>query len=114
MLLRSLLAFSVLCSAAGLAPVLADEPMNSKQILQLAPGTFRAVVKGRWELVVTLARDGTVVGKAQGLIDRGRWTVRGDELCIVMPTWTRGRVECSAVVAESGWYRGRNVAFRPL
>ncbi len=32
----------------------------------------------------------------------------------MMPTWTLGRIECSKVVADSGWYRGRNVAFRPL
>lgn len=100
--------------AAAIGPAAADEAMTSKQILRLAPGTFHAVVKGRWELEVTLTRDGVVVGKAQGLVDKGRWTVRGDQLCIVMPTWTRGRVECSAVVADSGWYRGRNVSFRPL
>ncbi len=65
-------------------------------------------------MTVTLTRDGTAVGNARGVEDRGRWTVRGNQLCIMMPTWTLGRIECSKVVADSGWYRGRNVAFRPL
>jgi hypothetical protein len=88
--------------------------MSAKQILKLAPGTFHAVVKGKYQLTVTLGRDGTAVGKAQGLVDKGRWTVRDNQLCIVMPTWTRGRVECSAVVADNGWYHSRSVSFRRL
>lgn len=114
MLSRLGLALGILLGVACASPAMADEAMSSQQILRLAPGTFHAVVKGRWQLVVTLTSDGVVVGKAQGLVDKGRWTVRGDQLCIVMPTWTRGRVECSAVVADSGWYRGRNVSFKPL
>ena len=93
---------------------LADEAMTPQQIMSLTPGTFNAVVKGKWQVVVTLTRDGTITGKAGKLTDQGRWTLRGDQLCIVMPTFTRGRVECSEVVADSGWYRGRNVAFQPL
>ncbi|HRX37560.1 MAG TPA: hypothetical protein P5337_14305 [Aestuariivirga sp.] len=92
----------------------AGDALSNQEILRLAPGTFQALVKGKYAVTVTLARDGSAVGRAQGLEDRGRWTVRGDELCIVLPTWTRGRVECSAVVADNGWYRGRNVAFRKL
>ena len=112
MLKQSICAVAFL--AAGLSPVLADEPMTAQQILRLAPGTFQAVVKGKYQLTVTLTRDGSAVGSAKGWIDKGRWTVRDNQLCIVMPTWTRGRVECSAVVADNGWYRGRNVSFRKL
>lgn len=99
---------------AGLSPAYAEEAMTARQILKLTPGTFQAVVKGKYQLTVTLDRDGTAVGTAQGLVDKGRWTVRGDQLCIVLPAWTRGRVECSAVVAENGWYHGRSVSFRKL
>ncbi len=92
----------------------AGDPMTAQDIIRLTPGTFHAVVKGKYELTVTLTRDGAAIGTAQGLEDRGRWTVRGDQLCIVMPAWTRGKVECSDVVAEGGWYRGRSVSFRKL
>jgi hypothetical protein len=92
----------------------AGDALTTQEILRLAPGTFQAVVKGRYQVTVTLTRDGTAVGRVPGLEDRGRWTVREDQLCIVLPTWTRGRVECSAVIADNGWYRGRSVAFRKL
>ncbi len=114
MLARAVCSLGLLLSASIGNAAFADTPMTAQEIIKLAPGTFRAVVKGKYELTVVLTRDGTAVGKAQGLEDRGRWTVRNDELCIVLPTWTRGRVECSAVVADNGWYRGRSVSFRKL
>lgn len=115
MLARFALGAAVIAAPIAVStPGRADEPMSAQQILRLAPGTFTAVVKGKWQLVVTLTRDGVITGKAGKLVDEGRWTVRGDQLCIVMPTFTRGRVECSEVIADSGWYRGRNVAFQPL
>ena len=107
----------VLAAAAIVAPVSlahADEPLSGQEILRLFPGTFQALVKGKYEITVTLKRDGAIVGQVSGLEDHGRWTVRGTELCIVMPAMTRGRVECSAVIADNGWYRGRSVAFRKL
>lgn len=114
MLARAICSLGLFVSAMSGNAALADAPMTSQEIIRLAPGTFHAVVKGKYELTVTLTRDGTAVGKAQGLEDRGRWTVRNGELCIVLPTWTRGRVECSTVVADNGWYRGRSVSFRKL
>lgn len=92
----------------------ADEPLNDQQLLHLFPGTFQALVRGKFEVTVTVTRDGVIVGQASGLQDQGRWTLRGNQLCIVMPAMTRGRVECSAVIAENGWYKGRSVAFRKL
>lgn len=92
----------------------ADELLTEQQILRLFPGTFHAVIKGKYQATVTVQRGGAIAGEMAGLQDQGRWTVRGDQLCIVMPSMTRGRVECSEVVADGGWYRGRNVAFRRL
>ena len=105
---------ALIAAASTASMARADEPMTAQQILRLAPGTFQAVVKGKYEVTVTLTRDGAAVGRVPGIEDRGRWTVRGNQLCIVMPVWTRGRVECSAVVADNGWYRGRSVSFRKL
>lgn len=99
---------------AGAAPAQADVTMSAQEILRLFPGTFQALVKGKYEVTVIIKRDGAIVGQVSGIEDHGRWTVRGTELCIVMPAMTRGRVECSAVVADNGWYRGRSVAFRKL
>ena len=116
MLKRAMCAMSVIGMMLGAfaAPAIADEPMTAQQIKRLAPGTFHAVVKGKFQLIVTLSRDGAIVGKVPGLTDRGRWSVRNNELCITMPNMTRGYQMCSAVVADNGWYRGRNVSFRKL
>jgi len=109
---------AMILAALGLlasAPVAqAEEPLTVREILRLFPGTFRAVVRGKYTLKVTVSRDGVIVGEVPGLQDEGRWTVRGNQLCIVMPAMTRGRVECSVVVADGSWYRGRNVVFQPL
>lgn len=100
MLARFALGFAAFISVSAVC--LAEEPMTSQQILKLAPGTFTAVVKGKWQITVRLTRDGIITGRAGKITDEGRWAVRGDQLCIVMPTFTRGRVECSEVVADSG------------
>lgn len=106
----------LLAAMAFLAPVSVAqaEPLSDQQLLRLFPGTFVALVKGKYEVTVKVMRDGAIVGEASGLQDHGRWTVRDGQLCIVMPAMTRGRVECSAVVADNGWYRGRSVTFRKL
>lgn len=105
----------LLLSAGSLAAdCRAERPLTAQEILRLTPGTFHAIVKGGLAVTVTLTRDGSAVGRLSGHEDRGRWTVRGNEFCIVMPVWTRGRVECSPVVAGDGWFRGRNVVFRKL
>ncbi len=116
MLRRAICAMSVIGALMGTlaTPALADEPMTAQQIRRLAPGTFQAVVKGKFQLIVTLSRDGAIVGKVPGMTDRGRWSVRDNELCITMPNMTRGYLMCSSVVADNGWYRGRNVSFRKL
>ena len=113
---RAMCVASVIGALLGVtaAPTLADEPLTAQQIRRLAPGTFHAVVKGKFQLIVTLSRDGARIGKGSGLTDRGRWSVRDNELCITMPNMTRGFQMCSAVVADNGWYKGRNVSFRKL
>lgn len=107
------LAASLFC-VAPVSAVHADEVMTDQQLLRLFPGTFQAVVRGKYEVTVVVKRDGAIVGVISGLEDHGRWTVQDGKLCIVLPNLTRGRVECSPVVAEGGWYRGRSVAFRKL
>ena len=112
MLKRAICLAGLIVSIIAPSSAQAGEALTAQEIIRLTPGTFHAVVKGKYRLTVTLARDGTAVGKIPGVEDRGRWTVRDDQLCIVLPTWTRGHVVCSAVVADNGWYRGRSVAFR--
>jgi hypothetical protein len=46
--------------------------------------------------------------------DTGRWTLRGNSLCIAWKTWLGGKTSCSAVVADDGWYRGGSVKFRRI
>ena len=99
--------------AAGTA-ARADDALSDQQLLRLFPGTFEALVKGKYQITVKVARGGAIVGVLSGLEDHGRWTVKDGQLCIVLPRLTRGKVECSEVVADNGWYRGRSVSFRKI
>ena len=114
MLKRSAICLAAVLCFAALSPARAGDPLTDQELLRLFPGTFRAVVKGKFQVKVTLKRDGAILGEVPGLQYKGRWTVQNVELCIVMPNMTRGRVECSSVVAADGWYKGRNVVFQKL
>ena len=113
-MLTRLISAATMLGLATAGSAAAAEPLTEQQIMRLAPGTFHAVVKGKYELTVTLKRDGAIIGTIPGLEDRGRWTVQNNQLCIVLPTWTRGHVVCSAVVADNGWYHSSSVSFRKL
>lgn len=114
MFVRVTVLLAGLLCAYPVATAVADEPLTDQQLLRLFPGTFKAVIRGKYEARVTVKRNGAIAGEMAGLQEQGRWTVQNGELCIVMPNMTRGRVECSAVVAEGSWYKGRNVSFRKL
>lgn len=113
MLRALLLAAASLCLASGLTPAVAGEKLSTAELRQLFPGTFTAVVKG-YTVKIAARAGGTLTGHAMGLTDTGHWSVQGGKLCISMQTWTEGKANCSPVVAEQGWYRGRGVRFQKL
>ncbi len=62
--LRSLVG-AVLFSVCALGSTAAADELTANDIIRLTPGTFHAVVKGKYKVTVTLTRDGTAVGNAR-------------------------------------------------
>ena len=90
----------------------ADATLTHSQLQKLFPGTFTAVVHGAMKLTFTAKGNGTLIGQMPGKQDSGRWSLQDGKLCVMLTTWTKGKSACSAVVADSGWYRGRDIKFR--
>jgi|SRR5688572_24001257 hypothetical protein len=107
-------------AAAGMFLVLssygaaADEVMSHSELRKLFPGSFYAVVHGIVTVQFTAKGNGTLVGLMPGKKDTGRWSLENGKLCIMMSKWTKGKSNCSAVVADNGWYVGKGVKFRKI
>lgn len=107
--------------AAGLVGILAVAPtgsafagetMSSKQIRALFPGNFSAIVNGVIPVRFKAYRSGRLLGTMKGDTDRGRWSVRGGVLCIVLNKWMDGKARCARVTKSGQWYRVASVRFK--
>ena len=94
-------------------PALAGDALSARELAELFPGRFEAVVEN-YQVRFDARTDGTLVGSVLGASDTGRWSVNGGRLCIRLESWMEGRSRCSIVVEESGWYEGSGVRFRKL
>jgi len=106
-----------LCALLGLAlfsPAQAEEKLSGKQLRQLFPGTFQAVVHGIVRLKVAAHGNGKLVGEMTGRKLTGSWRVAGSKLCIGISAGAEDRSECSDVSYADGWYVGNGVRFRPI
>jgi hypothetical protein len=92
----------------------ADEALTHAQLQKLFPGKFTAVVHGSTKVTFTAQGNGILIGEMPGKHDSGRWSLRDGKLCVMLTTWTQGKSACSAVVADSGWYRGQGIKFRKI
>ena len=81
---------------------------------QLFPGRFRAHVKG-YDVRFVATRDGRLKGFYGTFTDEGRWSLRGNRLCIMLKDWLDGKTTCSAVRRARGpWYLARGIRFRRM
>ena len=94
----------------------ADETiiLSQAELGKLFPGSFQAVVNGAVTVKITARGNGTLIGQMTGQEDRGWWSVKSGKLCIVWSTWLNGKISCSQVIADDGWYRGNGVKFRKI
>ena len=106
------LAASLFLALTLATPAGAGEAMTSSQIKSLFPGTFKAVVNGVVTVRLTAYRSGKLKGAIPGDSDRGRWSVRGGVLCIVLNKWMDGKSRCSKVTRSGKWYRVASVKFK--
>src|SRR4051812_29543718 len=94
---------AMMCASSGAQAATA---LTQAELHKLCPGTFTAVVQGACTLTVTAKGNGTLIGAIPGKQDSGQWSLRDGKLCVMPTSWTHGKSASSAVVAESGWYRG--------
>ena len=85
-----------------------------QELRQLFPGQFRARVKG-YDVRFVATRDGRLKGFYGTFTDEGRWSLRGNRLCIMLKDWLDGKTTCSAVRRARGpWYLARGIRFRRM
>ncbi len=114
---RKFAAILVFCAMLG-APFAAalaasDQPLPSWELRQLFPGQFRAHVKG-YDVRFVASRNGRLKGYYGGFTDEGRWSLRGNRLCIMLKDWLDGKTTCSPVRRTRGWYLARGIRFRRM
>ncbi len=94
----------------------AEEPvvLTKAELVRLFPGKFVAVVNRAVSLKISAKGNGVLVGQMAGASDYGRWSLKGDKLCVVWSSWLDGKVSCSNVKEADGWYVGVGVRFRKI
>src|SRR5688572_19236901 len=81
----------------------AGEQLSERELKQLFPGRFQAIVQGALVVSITASRDGSLLGEFMSMSDNGRWSIRSGQLCIRFSKWLNGRTSCAAVVEQAGW-----------
>ena len=94
-----------------LLPAQASEVLQPRELKTLFPGTFHAVIHGQ---VVTFRarRNGSLRARSGESTDTGQWSIRQDELCIMLTSWLGGRTVCGQVIGQGDWYRVEYILFR--
>ena len=77
--------------------------LDSGRIKGLFPGYFEATVQG-YSILFAGYLDGSLRGEAYGRQDRGRWFVRGNDICVSWEQWTKGKTTCGSISQQDGWF----------
>ena len=86
----------------------------------LFPGHYEARVAGGYRLLIAAKEDGTMLGRAFGKEDKGKWVVKDEELCISWRSWTRGKYKCGTITQNGEWFvatntkDGETMQFKPV
>ncbi len=109
-----LLAVALLAPLATTKTSLAAERLvPSAELRKIFPGRFQAHVKG-YDVRFIASRNGQLKGYYGGFSDTGRWSLRGNRLCIMLRDWLDGKTTCSPVRRTRGWYLARGIRFRRM
>ena len=92
----------------------AGMPLGSAQLKNLVPGHYKVTLMGVSNMIVTLKSNGTVLGSANGELDRGLWKLNGNKICIGWNKWLGGSTHCSGLSRESGYYQGSGFTITPI
>ncbi len=105
---------SLLCTTSQAG----EAPLDAQSIKKLIPGQHEARFKS-YKVLFAADRAGRLAGRAHGVIDRGQWYMRGNQLCVVWKQWTEGMPKCGAIWQRGKWFVASNnegvmLTFRPL
>jgi hypothetical protein len=104
-------------AAAGLLgivlmpPAQASDALQPRELKTLFPGTFHAVIHAQ-DVTFVARRNGSLLARSGGSTDAGEWSIRQDELCIMLTSWLGGRTVCGQVIAHGDWYQVSYIVFR--
>ena len=93
---------------------MAGVPLGSAQLKNLAPGRYKVTLMGVSNMTVVLRGNGTILGTANGAIDKGHWNLSGNQICIGWAKWLGGTTRCSGLMREAGYYQGSGFTITPL
>ena len=68
-------------------------------------GVYVAIWKGH-KAKVKIEPNGTLRAVSDNRFDEGRWTVKGNALCVSFKVWTKGRYKCGRVYRNGRWFEG--------
>ncbi len=97
-----------------------DLSLEPEAIEGLFPGHYEAQVAGGYRLLIAAKSDGTMMGRAFGREDKGKWVIKDEELCISWRSWTRGKYKCGSIMQNGEWYvatntqDGETMKFKPV
>ena len=116
--LQSLASAAAIVSVLSVACQASAAPLEAQSIMKLFPGQFEARFKS-YKIRFSADRAGRMAGRSNGIVDRGQWYVRGNQLCVAWNLWTMGKPKCGAIWQRGKWYvasnsDGHTLAFRPL
>ncbi len=98
----ALIAFSAGLSAVAEARVLSGAQLRA---LLGKGGVYTAWWKKK-KARVQLFSNGTLRAQYTNKIDVGRWSIRGNVMCVSFRVWTHGRPKCGTVVRQGSWLVG--------
>ena len=95
--LKSLQILALLASLGSMSNLAtADEVLSGEQIKKLFPGSHSLEVFG-FSVRIVATNGGAVSVSLDEETDRGRWTVKGEQLCISLEKLTENKTGCSQV-----------------
>lgn len=90
----------------------AQEALTGAKIKALFPGNYEIVVYG-FKLALTGSKGGGLNIRFDNDKDTGRWSVKGNQLCIMLKEWADGQTGCAPVSYDGKtWYNAAGVRFR--
>ena len=102
--LNTLLAICVgLAFAVTILPASASQKLSGSQIRKLLPGSYTLVIYG-FDIGVSAAGGGALLVTFIGGELKGKWSVKGDQLCVTLTDGMQSDSGCSAVQYDGKKY----------